>query len=252
MLTRKEVMTITKAVLSGTAFSIAMAILNFLVDGTSYKALHRLILLLGGDFKGGGYIQWITYVAFVWAILEISKLNRKITAETSYFKADLLPKNEKHLLMATDVYDLFLSIKEFEAKHTKTLLTQLIRNTCAKFRSTRNISEVLDVLNIMTDLHRETSEMEQTNIRYLLWAIPSLGFIGTVLGISQALMIANSKDMNAIALTLGVAFDTTLVALVLSIILMWLFHDLQRKTDSFHVKSKEYVIENLINKIEIA
>lgn len=251
MLDKKDLAIFTKAFASSTVFSLVLNITFQMIEGKGLEIAERLLLLFGGNFISGGYIQWITYFAFVWAILDMKKLKKKVVAESSYFKANLLPTNEKHMLMANDVYDIHQKIREFEKKHAKTLLTQLIKNACAKFRSTKNISEVLDVINIMTDLHRDTSEMDQTNIRYLLWAIPSLGFIGTVLGISQALMIANGKDMKAITATLGVAFDTTLVALILSIILMWLFHDLQRITDGFHVKTKEYVIENFINKIEI-
>jgi chemotaxis protein MotA len=251
MLDKKDLTIFTQAFISSTVFSIVANVATKLIEGKGFDIAERLLLLVGGDFFSGGYIQWITYFAFVWAILDMKRLRKRVVAETSYFKANLLPKSEKHMIMANDVYDIHQQIREFEKKHAKTLLTQLIKNACAKFRSTKNISEVLDVINIMTDLHRDSSEMEQTNIRYLLWAIPSLGFIGTVLGISQALMIANNKDMKAITSTLGVAFDTTLVALILSIILMWLFHDLQKLTDSFHVKSKEYVIENFINKIEI-
>ncbi|EQC52777.1 MotA/TolQ/ExbB proton channel family protein [Bacteriovorax sp. DB6_IX] len=251
MLDKKDLTIFTQAFISSTVFIGLMNIVYFSIQGKGFTIFERLLLLAGGDFLSGGYIQWSTYFAFVWALLDIRSLKKRVVAETSYFKANLLPKSEKHMIMANDVYDIHQKIREFEKKHAKTLLTQLIKNACAKFRSTKSISEVLDVINIMTDLHRDSSEMEQTNIRYLLWAIPSLGFIGTVLGISQALMIANGKDMKAITATLGVAFDTTLVALILSIILMWLFHDLQKVTDGFHVKSKEYVIENFINKIEI-
>lgn len=258
MLEKKDLLLLTKASSSSTIFIISINLINniFLNNNESLSQTlimaKRILVLLGADFLNGGYIQWLTIMAFIWAILEMREMKKMITAETSYFRAKLLPENEKHLLMAQDVFDIHQKVREFEQKHNKTLLTQLIKNACAKFRSTRNISEVLDVINIMTDLHRDSSEMEQSNIRYLLWAIPSLGFIGTVLGISQALMIANSNDMNAITSILGVAFDTTLVALILSIILMWLFHDLQKVTDLFHVKSKEYVIENLVNKIEIS
>jgi len=251
MLDKKDITIFTQAFISSTAFIVVMNLAYHFIKGNGLEIPERLILLVGGDFLAGGYIQWSTYFAFVWAFLDMRRLKKRVVAENSYFKANLLPKSEKHMIMANDVYDIHQKIREFEKKHAKTLLTQLIKNACAKFRSTKNISEVLDVINIMTDLHRDSSEMEQTNIRYLLWAIPSLGFIGTVLGISQALMIANNKDMKAITSTLGVAFDTTLVALILSIVLMWLFHDLQKLTDSFHVKSKEYVIENFINKIEI-
>jgi chemotaxis protein MotA len=85
----------------------------------------------------------------------------------------------------------------------------------------------------------------------LTWVIPSIGFVGTVIGISQALIIANSGDMEKITSLLGVAFDTTLVALVLSIIIMWFVHQLQEESDRFHSDLKEFVIDNLINKIEI-
>ena len=65
--------------------------------------------------------------------------------------------------------------------------------------------------------------------RYINWAIPILGFIGTVLGISLAtqnlgIILENSTSEVTQLLTsaltpLGIAFDTTLIALSLSIIL---------------------------------
>ncbi len=251
MLEKKEMQLILRSVAISTVVIIVLngAYLSGIFPKEGIVA--RLLILLGGDFIKGGYIQWLTYCAFIWSLGEIKGLKAQITAEKSYFKANLLPTAESHLLMAEDVVGIGQKVKEFEKKYSKTLLTQLIKNSCAKFRSTKNISEVLEVINIITDLHRDNSETEQSNIRYLLWAIPSLGFIGTVLGISSALMLANSKDMQLITSTLGVAFDTTLVALILSIILMWMFHDLQKRTDQFHMKTKEYVIENLVNKIEM-
>ena len=57
--------------------------------------------------------------------------------------------------------------------------------------------------------------------------------------------------MNAISSTLGIAFDTTLVSLVLSVIIMWFYHRLQEENDLLHANLKEYVISNLVNKIEV-
>jgi biopolymer transport protein ExbB/TolQ/Skp family chaperone for outer membrane proteins len=68
--------------------------------------------------------------------------------------------------------------------------------------------------------------------RVLVWAIPLLGFIGTVVGISQAVsgfssFLETAQDVNQIKEGIGsvttglaVAFDTTLVALVLSVFVM--------------------------------
>ena len=81
--------------------------------------------------------------------------------------------------------------------------------------------------------------------RYLNWAIPILGFIGTVLGISLAAdgiqsIIGSGRGLSdlsgelgeAIA-PLGIAFDTTLIALSLSVVLTFLQIGLQRREDNF-------------------
>ena len=60
-------------------------------------------------------------------------------------------------------------------------------------------------------------------VRYITWAIPSIGFIGTVRGIGDALGQAYKAvegDISGVTVSLGVAFNSTFVALVLSIIMM--------------------------------
>lgn len=91
--------------------------------------------------------------------------------------------------------------------------------------------------------------------RYINWALPILGFIGTVLGISLAAdgiqnIVSNQSSLSqfsgelgqAIA-PLGIAFDTTLIALSLSVFLMWLQTMLQRWEDSLLID-----FENLIRR----
>lgn len=76
--------------------------------------------------------------------------------------------------------------------------------------------------------------------RYISWAVPILGFIGTVLGISLAAdgirrIIASdaglaslSRDLDGAIAPLGIAFDTTLIALSLSVVLTLLLVLVQR------------------------
>lgn len=87
-----------------------------------------------------------------------------------------------------------------------------------------------------TDL-RQTAEADADRqhdsyslLRIINWAMPMLGFLGTVLGISQTLgkldtkMLASQQDeaMNQLTAGLYVAFDTTAIALVLTVFLMFL------------------------------
>ncbi len=79
--------------------------------------------------------------------------------------------------------------------------------------------------------------------RYICWAVPILGFIGTVLGISLAAdgirrIIASdaglaslSSDLDAAIAPLGIAFDTTLIALSLSVLLMLVLALVQRSQE---------------------
>ena len=212
---------------------------------------HRLFVLLGGNFTGGGYIQFLTYFAFFWSLFDIIDKRRRIKEEAKGLSLKLLPTNEKHLLLAQDLMDLQLKVTKFEKEKFKNMLTDIIKKACLKFRSSKSIPEVIEVISIQIEINKDKSESEQSNIRYLTWVIPSIGFIGTVLGISQALQIANSGEMDAITATLGVAFDTTLIALILSIIVMYLFHNLQEETDVFHANLREYVMSNLVNRIEV-
>ncbi|MBF2759814.1 MAG: MotA/TolQ/ExbB proton channel family protein [Ectothiorhodospiraceae bacterium AqS1] len=79
--------------------------------------------------------------------------------------------------------------------------------------------------------------------RYISWAVPILGFIGTVLGISLAAdgirrIIASdaglsslSGDLGGAIAPLGIAFDTTLIALSLSVILTLFLSLVQRNEE---------------------
>jgi flagellar motor component MotA len=85
------------------------------------------------------------------------------------------------------------------------------------------------MLNAQSDIDAKRSAGSYALLKVFLWAIPILGFIGTVLGLSIAVGnpdMSNTADPEAIkgaigTLTggLGVAFDTTLLGLVLSMIM---------------------------------
>ena len=76
--------------------------------------------------------------------------------------------------------------------------------------------------------------------RYISWAVPILGFIGTVLGISLAAdgirriigsdagISGLSSDLSGAIAPLGIAFDTTLIALSLSVVLTLFLSLVQR------------------------
>jgi flagellar motor component MotA len=229
--------------------AICMILFAF-VSKESSPTIYRIVMLLGGDVINGGYVQTFTYFAFFWSWFEVREKLKVIERERRAFKMNLIPTSEKVIFLPSDINNLKFKLQEFERKE-KYVLSDLLKKACTKFSTSKSLSELIDIVSIQVEISQEKSEGEQSIIRYLTWVIPSIGFVGTVIGISQALIIANSGDMEKITALLGVAFDTTLVALILSIIIMWFVHQLQEETDRFHSDLKEFVIDNLINKIEM-
>lgn len=101
-------------------------------------------------------------------------------------------------------------------------------------RSEMSVSENNMRDEYFADLDREELVTSFTFTQFLLWAIPILGFVGTVWGISEsiggftnAFRSSGSEGLNPEALNpslnyLAIAFDTTLIALILGIVAMFI------------------------------
>ena len=215
------------------------------------SGLSRLFILLGGDLRNGGIIQSFIVFSSLWAFFDIVQARKSITNEFKGLCLNLLPTEEKHVLLPFDLPNIEKKLTALKGENDKLMIKRLPQTALLKFKSTQSMSETIDVISIQSDISRELHESEQSTMRYLLWLIPSIGLMGTVIGISQALTIAGKGDIDAITAMLGVAFDTTLMSLVLSAIVTGLYHRLQEETDKLHAHMKEYVITNFVNRLEI-
>ena len=211
---------------------------------------NRMLVMLGSKLPDG-IIQAVTFLLFVYGILDIYRMNYRISSERDAFSLGLLPEKENWVLSVDDVNQLKLNVQQIE-KSKKYYLTDLVKKCCTKYRLSKESSEVLALNDSQIDIYQSEMESEQSFIRYVAWAIPSVGFIGTVWGIGQSLELAKEaatqEGIKKITDALGVAFDTTLWALLLSIVLMYLIHGFQKKQDNFFASLKTHVIENLINR----
>lgn len=113
------------------------------------------------------------------------------------------------------------------------------------------------------ELYQHETELRYNLLRYLVWLIPTLGFIGTVVGIAFALESvpthfeggaldlgsAGPAMMRDLTARLGVAFYTTLLALLQSALLMFAMHLIQGREEGALNRVGEYCLDNLINRL---
>jgi biopolymer transport protein ExbB/TolQ len=105
-------------------------------------------------------------------------------------------------------------------------------------KNSKNLEKIFseDFFKVLIENKLDGFQLDLTFIKYISWAIPSIGFIGTVRGIGEALSkAAEAIDGNITGMTasLGVAFNSTFVALLLSIFLMMFIVRLEHKQDNF-------------------
>src|SRR6056297_1608228 len=207
-------------------------------DGST---MQLVLQMLGGNLPTG-VIQGFTFFIFFFAILELWIIDQEMDIERDAFSFRLLPVQEQFILSPTDVNDIKLKAIDKE-KHRKYLLTDVIKKGCTKYRANKSTSEALGIVSTQSKINLATAEAKQSIVRFCAWAIPSVGFIGTILGIAQSLGLADEagseEGIQKVTSALNVAFDTTLVALFLSILLMLYFHIIQEKVEIFHTDLEE-------------
>lgn len=111
-------------------------------------------------------------------------------------------------------------------------LARRLRDALLHVTRNGSAAELNDELKYLADLDAARQQEGYALVRIVIWATPMLGFLGTVMGITEALgdLSANAKMLStsidtAIQGLLGglyVAFDTTALALTLSMILMFI------------------------------
>ncbi len=132
------------------------------------------------------------------------------------------------------------------------LLTRALRTGIRRFAATRDVQDAATAIREICESEGERLESELSIIRYIAWAIPSVGFIGTVRGIGAALSQANRAvqgDITGVTQSLGVAFNSTFIALIISIVLMFFIHQLQLIQERLVLDTQSWCDTNLISRL---
>lgn len=207
------------------------------------------------------YEQEICFILMMWGCFLIASSYREILKTKYLYSVDLIedPKNsDEDEIDNTGHKDLDVNHiihrldTEIPQDCMSSPLVQTLRSSLWRYSSTNNVQNLSDAIESNLEALAVKQDSENTMIRYLIWAIPSIGFIGTVRGIGQALSQADKAlagDITGMTDSLGLAFNSTLVALLISIFLMFLFHQLQRMQDSQIVDTQSYCDKFLLRRI---
>ena len=158
------------------------------------------------------------------------------------------PTNEENSSITLEFVE--TRIKQLKDTLTDSQLVNALDLAVRRIRLNKDFQEANDVAMEACDLHLELLNSKLSISKYILWAIPSIGFLGTVRGIGVALTLANEAleegKITGVAASLGVAFNSTWVALALSLFLMFISNSLHGREERLVAQFKNYVSSTFI------
>ncbi|MEM6709425.1 MAG: MotA/TolQ/ExbB proton channel family protein [Pseudomonadota bacterium] len=194
------------------------------------------------------------FILMLWALAIMGYKANSAIQERSLLDQDLVHVAEGMNLLPEDTREYTRPLQALPATTQQLLLPRVLLTALQRFASTRNVQDVADSVRATCEAESDRLDSELSMVRYIAWAIPSVGFIGTVRGIGEALgqaYRAVEGDIAGVTSSLGVAFNSTFVALIISIVLMFFMHQLQLIQERLVLDSQTYCDQRLLRHLSV-
>lgn len=200
------------------------------------------------------YEQEACFVLMIWATAIMGFKARFVLGERRLLRRSLVETDTGTRILPQDTRKYSRPLQALPDPDREFLLPRALLAALQRFGSTQSIPDASQAIREVCETEAERLDSELSMIRYIVWAIPSIGFIGTVRGISQALGQAHRAvegDIVGVTVSLGVAFNSTFIALVISLFIMFLMHQLQLLQERLVLDSQAYCDVNLLRHLAV-
>jgi biopolymer transport protein ExbB/TolQ len=232
--------------------AVFYAAVVFPLSGTSFGEL----------FAARGWVPYVIVLLSAWSAVMLGVKYRVLSAQVRSLSLDLLPAQIADRITPDNARVFASYIQNLPETASDNFLIDRVSRALQHFRARPRVQEVVDHLNSQAHADANAVESSYTMLRVFIWAIPILGFIGTVTGIGAAVgafseSVAAAGDLalmknsiGSVTTGLGVAFDTTLIALIMSLFIMFPTSSLQKAEEGFLAAVEDYCNLNLVRRLD--
>ena len=216
-----------------------------------------------GGAENRSAIPYITVLLTMWCLAFLLLKKKKIKIQRKAFQVNILPDDPGFILSADNSGVVLRKIEELVYCPEGFVAFNRIQKTLANLKNIGRVSDVSSVLNDVAIADEKYIEGTYTVVKGLIWAIPVTGFIGTVLGLSEAVggfgkVITKGVDIEAMKTSLSgvtsglaVAFETTLIALVAALLLQLFMTIIMQQEEDFMDECADYCYNNVIARLRM-
>lgn len=247
----------TEVSLSKSGMIAAIASIVFIVLMFPFRSYY-----LGELFLDRGWVPFALVFLMSWSATILILKYFKLAKQKDSMLFDTLPTDISEEISEKTVPKFIEHVKNLPVDPRESFLINRVLRGLEHFRVLKSSAEVSSRLQSQSEIDATAVDSSYTILKVFIWAIPILGFIGTVIGISAAVGgfsggMDAAEDISALKDSLGsvtgglsTAFDTTLVALVMSMLVMFPSSSMQKSEEDLLNWVDEYCNENLLKRLQ--
>ncbi len=210
---------------------------GLVASGVFYALVHAG--LLGSTFLqrycAGHPVAYVETVMFFVALASLVLKSADLFVQTVGLDQSPLGAAARNASPADAAQGMLDRLDRLPARRAREYYVDRLRTALEHVTSRGSADALDDELKYLADIEVSRAHASYGLFRVVLWAIPILGFLGTVIGITMALngvdLQAPDQSMVHVLTGLGLKFDTTALALTLSMLLMFV-HFLVDRSDT--------------------
>jgi biopolymer transport protein ExbB/TolQ len=201
--------------------------------------------------------QQIELVFAIWGFIILGHKLLQVRRERRLFRLDFIRLQPCERIIPEDALDRYKELRnaiEREPRWRDRLLPDSMLAALHRFHATNSIQDAANAVKERSELAADRLDSSLSLVRYIAWAIPAIGFIGTVRGIGLALAFAEDAikgDISPVTDALGLAFNSTLVALIISMGLMYFMHIVQSRQEAVILETQTYCRDKVIDVMKV-
>jgi len=201
---------------------------------------------------------------FFWALAILFLKSRKLTFQNEALSLSAVPQHPEFLLNRETARAVLARVHSLVDNAAHFLLLNRIERSLSNLQNIGQVSDVATILRNQAEYDEAQVASSYSLVNSFLWAIPVLGFIGTVLGLRQAIgalgltleaggdIMAIRQSLQAVTAGLATKFETTLIALVCAVIIQILLAFLQSRESEFLDACNDYCHAHVASKLKLA
>ncbi len=193
--------------------------------------------------------QEACFILMIWALAIMGYKTRTALRESRMQEMPLVSMSEGTRILPGDAGQLARPLQSLPERQQGYLLPRALSTALSRFQVTTSVEAATEAAHSVCETESSRLDSELSMVRYITWAIPSIGFIGTVRGIGAALGKAHQAmagDIAGVTASLGVAFNSTFVALLISMVVMFFMHQLQLMQERLVLDTHAYCENRLL------